>query len=111
MQELFEAHGVKPRQARTITENIIMAEMRGVPSHGCSRIFTHYLTMIKNQVFSLESKPVRKRITPFLTVYDGNNGFGHVSSYMAMRDSIRLSEKRGFTVVSVVNSTHFGIAS
>ncbi|MGG1154378.1 Ldh family oxidoreductase [Brevibacillus formosus] len=111
IKELFIISGVSKNQAKIITENLILADKRGINSHGTSRILSHYLPMIENKQVSLDSKPSRKRVSPYMSVYNGNNCFGHYSSYKAMKDCIRISKKIGFSLATVFNSTNFGIAS
>jgi L-2-hydroxycarboxylate dehydrogenase (NAD+) len=47
---------------------------------------------------------------PAIAVVDGHNGMGHVIAYNSMKMAVDKAKKYGMGMVTVRNSTHFGIA-
>lgn len=106
----FQFYGVSTENARTIADNLVQAELRGVKSHG--------LVQVKNYVNWLESgsinaKPNIKILkeTPTTLVIDGDHGPGSVIGKYAMAKTIQKAKEFGIASTTVANGTHFGMAA
>jgi len=60
---LLEASGVSERNADTVAEGLVQADLRGVESHGINRI-PSYLARIRNGVLDPRAEPALKQVTP-----------------------------------------------
>ena len=108
---IFERLGVAPEDARIAADVLVLADLRGVESHGVQ----NYMKMIYVPGLTegtINPRPnVRVvRETPATALVDGDRGLGHVVAYRAMELAIRKAGEVGVGFVTVTNSTHFGMA-
>jgi LDH2 family malate/lactate/ureidoglycolate dehydrogenase len=109
-RRLLVAYGVPEEDAATVAACLISADLRGVDTHGLSRL-PGYLDRLRRGL--INPRPVLKpqRVTPVAAALDGENGFGFVVGTRAMREAISIAREFGLGVVSVRRSTHFGMAA
>lgn len=94
----------------TICANVLMAaELRGIPSHGITRLKDYMLMWQKGRI---KAQPALKIIheTATTAVIDADQAFGAVAGTYAMRTAIKKAHKYGTAWISVRNSSHYGIA-
>jgi len=102
--------GVPPRDAEIAAEVLVLADLRGVDSHGIIRLNTYYGSRIlKGTVNPLSPVTVIKE-TPTTLAIDGGSGLGMVVAKGAMLRCIEKAEQSGLAMVTVRNSNHYGIA-
>jgi len=108
-QAVFEKMGVPARDAATTTEVLVLADLRGIDSHGVARLRRYY-TGLKNGV--MVSKPAIQMIheTPLTALLDGGAALGQVAGKQGMNLAIEKAKKNGLGFVAVRNSNHYGIA-
>lgn len=108
--EAFAAYGVPRGDAEICADILLEADRRGIESHGVNRLKPIYLDRIKvgRQLAVTEVEVVRETITT--AVLDGHHGMGQVVSHKAMSMAIEKAKAHGLGMVTVRNSTHFGIA-
>ena len=108
MKEGFIALGVPADDAEICSKVLIESDLRGIESHGIGR-FKMYVDRIRDGIqFPVTRETVLKE-TANTAVIDGGHGMGHVSAYRAMQRAIDMARKSNIGMVSVKNSTHFGI--
>ncbi len=109
-QKIFEKMGVPVRDARTTSEVLVMADLRGIDSHGVARLRRYY-TGLKNGV--MVPKPEMKVVheTPITALLDGGAALGQVAGVRGMTMAIEKAMASGVGFVSVGNSNHYGIAA
>ena len=107
--EVFKKTGCNQEDSKIIAEVLLLADLRGIDSHGLMRV-KEYIELWKNG--RINSKPDIKIIheTPSTALIDGDSGFGPVVGKFAMNIAIEKSKNAGTGWVSVRNSNHFGIA-
>lgn len=107
---IFSAEGVPAEDAARIAECLVLADLRGVASHGVSRLAI-YLERIRRGM--VERTPDLRSIeaSPVAALLDGGNGFGFLTATRAMAMAIERAEKFGIGLVGVRNSNHFGMAA
>ena len=105
---LFAAAGVPPADAATVAEVLVEADLRGVESHGSTRV-AGYLSMMKLGLLNPRPKVELLRDTPALAMLEGDNGFGIVVARRAMRTAIDKATAIGVACVTVRNVTHTGL--
>jgi L-2-hydroxycarboxylate dehydrogenase (NAD+) len=108
-QRVFEKMGVPTADALVTSEVLVLADLRGIESHGVARLRRYY-TGLKNGV--MVAKPNLKvvRETPLTALIDGGAALGQVAGNFGMKMAIDKALKNGLGFVSVGNSNHFGIA-
>ena len=110
MVDVFTGVGVPEDEARICADVLITADKRGIDSHGIGRLKTIYYDRINAGIQSPTTSFEIVREGPTTAVVDGNNGMGHVISHESMKMAIEKAETYGMGMVTVRNSTHYGIA-
>lgn len=110
MADVFTGLGVPEDEARICADVLITSDKRGIDSHGIGRLKTIYYDRIKIGI----QKPVTDfeivREGPTTAVIDGHDGMGHVIGKRSMTMAIEKARTYGMGMVTVRNSTHYGIA-
>ena len=106
---IFEKMGCSRKDASTITEILLKAELRNIASHGILRIKDYHLLWKEGRI---NTSPDIKIIyeTPTTAVVDADNSFGMVGARRSMEIAIEKASVAGSGWVSTRNSNHFGIA-
>ena len=109
-QKVFEKMGVPSEDALTTSEVLVLADLRGIESHGVARLRRYY-TGLKNgmMVPNPDIKVVRE--TPITALVDGGGALGQVAGNFGMKMAIDKALKSGVGFVAVGNSNHYGIAA
>jgi LDH2 family malate/lactate/ureidoglycolate dehydrogenase len=107
----FQAVGVPGPDAAITVDNLIEANLRGVDTHGITRVLVPYLRRIQHGMMSptTEIRVVRER--PSTALLDGQNGIGQVIASHAMQLAIEKASVTGSAWVNVCHSNHFGAAA
>ena len=107
---VFMAGGVPEADARLTAEVLVLADLRGIDSHGVARL-PFYLMKLKNQSINPKPRPAAVHESPATALFDGDNGLGPVAAKPAMELAIGKARRVGAGFVAVRNSNHFGIAA
>jgi len=108
--EILIVNDVPADHADIVSDVLVTADLRGVESHGVSRLFPYYLKRLNEG--SMTVNPDIKLVQNFGATFllDADNGLGHVACHKAMTKSIELANTYGVGIGGVKNSNHFGIA-
>ncbi|MEA3342297.1 MAG: Ldh family oxidoreductase [Chloroflexota bacterium] len=109
MKDTFQALGVPEDEAAICADVLIMADLRGIESHGVGRLRYYYDRIKRGQHHTTTEIKIIKE-TETTALMDGQHGMGHVIAYRAMRMAMEKARQYGLGAVTVRNSTHFGIA-
>lgn len=102
--------GLPVADARIIARDLVQADLRGLTSHGVSRI-PMYLNRIRNKVVNPNpSIRVEKRSVCSLAVH-GDDGMGFIVSHRAVEEGVELARSTGLALVGISRSTHFGMSA
>ena len=108
-EAVFVKMGCSEKDAAIAAESLLIADMRGVDSHGIARLKGYVrLWEVKRVNANPDIKVIHE--TPSTGVVDGDSGLGLVVAPFAMRLAIEKARNVGSGWVSVQNSNHFGIA-
>ena len=109
-QKVFEKMGIASQDAFTTSEVLVLADLRGIDSHGVARLRRYY-TGLKNGM--MVPKPQMKVVheTPITALLDGGGALGQVAGKRGMEMAVEKALKNGAGFVAVRNSNHFGIAA
>ncbi|EAW14347.1 Ldh family oxidoreductase [Aspergillus clavatus NRRL 1] len=110
VQSVLTANGVSPENANIIAECLVLADLRGVDTHGINRI-PSYMERVRQGVLDAKAIPVLNQITPVVAQVDGQNGFGFLAAHMGMKRAIEMAREFGIGFVSVKHSNHFGMSA
>jgi LDH2 family malate/lactate/ureidoglycolate dehydrogenase len=107
---LLTAHGVPKKDAATIAACLVLADLRGVDTHGLVRL-PGYLERVRRGLINAKPKLVPKRASLAAAGLDGQNGFGFVVGTRAMAEAMAMARKSGVGIVAARRSNHFGMAA
>jgi LDH2 family malate/lactate/ureidoglycolate dehydrogenase len=105
----FERTGVASEDAAIAAEALVVADLRGVESHGVARLH-HYIAHLRQGLVARETHLRIVREMPAALTIDAGNSVGMVVAYHAMRACIERAARYGSAAVAVCHSNHFGIA-
>lgn len=106
---ILEKVGMPREAADHVAASLVLAELRGVPSHGVTRM-PIYVERIRRGALDPAATPVVVREAPAVAALDGRNGHGIPIGVTAMDMAIEKARAAGVGVVTVKNSNHFGMA-
>jgi len=109
-EQVFEKVRVPAKDAHTASEVLVLADLRGVESHGVARLRRYY-SGIKTGVMIPRPEVKLLHETPLSALIDGGGALGQVGGKKGMELAIEKALKSGFGFVAVKNSNHYGIAA
>jgi LDH2 family malate/lactate/ureidoglycolate dehydrogenase len=107
---LLSANGVPPQDAAVVARCLVLADMRGVSTHGLSRL-PGYLKRLSQGLINPAPRLEAAQPAPAATIVDGQNGFGFVVGTFAMSHAIASAKINGIGLAGARRSTHFGMAA
>jgi LDH2 family malate/lactate/ureidoglycolate dehydrogenase len=110
VQRLLVTHNVPAKDAMTVAECLVGADLRGVDTHGAVRL-PGYLDRLRRGLINARPTIDVKHVTPMIAAVDGQNGFGFVVATRAMAEAIDMARQFGISMAGVRRSTHFGTAA
>ncbi|OAA59724.1 Malate/L-lactate dehydrogenase [Niveomyces insectorum RCEF 264] len=110
LRSAVTASGVSSEHAEIIASALLLADLRGVDTHGANRL-PGYLDRIRAGVVNPAPELVFVNKTPVLVQLDAQNGLGIVAATLATRKAIEVASTYGVGIVAVKNSGHFGMAA
>ena len=108
VQRLFVARGVPEADAAEVAEVLVEADLRGVESHGTTRV-AGYCSMIRLGLLNPRPKIQVLREGPTLAMLEGDQGFGIVVARRAMQMAMDRARVAALGCVTVRNVTHTGM--
>src|ERR1700722_20240776 len=108
-RRVFESFGIPPADAAQAAEILIVADTRGIDTHGVARLKAYVDLMEAGRV---NPKPNIRivRDSPAAATVDGDNGLGMTVSSRANELAMEKAERVGAGWVATCNTNHFGIA-
>ena len=108
---VFEKMGVPPADAQLGADVLVLADLRGVDSHGVSNMLKSYITGYQNG--QINPRPNWKiiRETPSTANIDSDRGLGIIITPKAMDIAIQKAKNVGVGMVTIGNARHLGMAS
>jgi LDH2 family malate/lactate/ureidoglycolate dehydrogenase len=103
------AAGVSPQQATRAASHLILADLRGVESHGVARL-TGYIARLRAGLIDPQAEVTVVHELASTLALDAHNGLGLLAGQDAMERTIAKAEASGICMTTVRNSNHFGIA-
>ncbi|MEW6399199.1 MAG: Ldh family oxidoreductase [Bacillota bacterium] len=104
------ARRVPAASARLVAESLVLADLRGVTSHGVRRLPV-LLRKLDLGVIDPQAGPVVKELAPAAVAVDARDGLGQVAAVCAMEACVSRARHLGLACAVVYRSSHFGIAA
>lgn len=109
-RDAFLARGLPEVDAVTIADDLVAADLRGLSSHGVSRIPT-YCERLRRKLVNPAPDIAVDRVLPVAAQVDGDDGMGFIVAHRAMDEAIDMARDAGLGLVAVKRSTHYGMAA
>lgn len=108
-ERIFQAVGMRPADAAVVTDSLVWADLRGVASHGLSRVPSYVERLERGSINPHPELRVTASL-PAARVIDGDRGPGQVAVTRAMREAVELARTAATGTVAVRNCGHTGAA-
>jgi LDH2 family malate/lactate/ureidoglycolate dehydrogenase len=105
---LLTGMGIEPGEAKTVAANLVMAEKRGVSTHGVNFLPLLADRIQRGQVIVPTNVTVISDADA-VTHLDGGNGLGQTAAARGMRSSIDKARRFGIGLSSIRNTNHIGL--
>ena len=102
--------GVPAADAMILAHSLVDADLRGVSTHGVSRLGI-YLQRIEKGLIDPRAELVVKRDGGSVLAFDAGNGLGQVQAVKALDRLLPLAKRNGVAAATICNSQHFGALS
>lgn len=107
---LFRDAGLPEHDAAIIARDLVKANLRGVDSHGVSRI-PMYLDRIRKGLVNPRPEIITHQVAGAVAHVDGDNAMGFLAAHRATDVAVEMAAKNGIGLVGVSRSTHFGMGA
>ena len=107
-RQILEAAGFRADDAELVAEVLIEADLRGVDSHGVTRL-RGYLSMVEAGHVNLRPDVTVVRESGAMALLDGDSGVGIIAARQAIDRAVELARESGIGCVSLRNVSHTGM--
>ena len=109
MTDIFSRFDLPVPDAQRVTECLLEADLRGVPSHGIARV-PIYTRRLREKLVNPKPVLAMQEPTAVTACVDGDNGMGFVVATRAMDEAVGRARRFGIGLVMATRSNHFGMA-
>lgn len=99
--------GLSKEHADMVADVLTYSDERGLHSHGAMRV-EYYAERIAKGGTNTSPNFHFEKTGPCTGVYDGDNGSGHVTATLAMREAIAMAKENGAAVIGIKRLGHSG---
>jgi LDH2 family malate/lactate/ureidoglycolate dehydrogenase len=107
VEAVLRGAGADAPGAAAVTRAVMEASSRGVDTHGV-RLLPHYAKTVAGGRVNRAAHPTFHAVGSAGGHVDGDNGFGHLASYRAIEEGIRIARDAAVAAIGVRNSSHHG---
>ncbi|MCJ7622766.1 MAG: Ldh family oxidoreductase, partial [Anaerolineaceae bacterium] len=104
------AVNVPEDHARISADILVMANLRGVDTHGVANLL-EYIPMIRSGEYTIPQKIQVLHESESIALMTNGNGLGFVGAYYAMQLAIEKAKKTGVGQIAVNNGRHIGMVA
>lgn len=108
VQCVFEAAGISEEHARIVAKHLVLANLRGIDSHGVSRVDI-YCQRLDSGIVNKTNQVIAERESPSSLLIDGSGGMGIILATEAIRIAVKKAKCAGMAVVGIKDSSHCGM--
>ena len=109
-ENVMEQSGLDRDEAANNVDSLIQADLRGIASHGVTRLRT-YAKRVQSGVVKAGQKPIILSDSPAALLIDASNGTGSSIGIQVMDICIERARKYGSCFAAVGNANHFGMGA
>jgi LDH2 family malate/lactate/ureidoglycolate dehydrogenase len=106
---IFVALGIAPTDAETVANDLVIAELEGVGSHGVMLVPMYVERILKGSVSKRSQGDVVSDVRTAIVV-DADNALGQLTAHQAVKLAAMRAKNAGMAIVAVRNAFHFGTA-
>jgi LDH2 family malate/lactate/ureidoglycolate dehydrogenase len=110
-EQVFQTIGVSQDDAEFLTDSMIEANLRGLDSHGITRMLCTYVKRMQVGVVNTKTELTVLRDRPSTALIHAHNGIGQIAARTAMRMAIDKARTTGTAFVATTHSNHYGCAA
>jgi LDH2 family malate/lactate/ureidoglycolate dehydrogenase len=110
LRKVFAAHRMPLHDAEVAANALVKASLRGVDSHGVART-PMYCERMRRKVANPTPEIKVTRVSPAVSLVDGDNGIGLVVGHRAMAEAISIAQEYGIGLAGVKRSGHYGMGA
>lgn len=110
ISKMFVAAGVTEEDASIAADSLLIADVRGIETHGVQRM-GFYLVGLGNGLVAPQADLEVDRERPGTIAFNGNRGLGLVMATKSMQRVIEKANETGICLGTLRNSSHYGIAA
>lgn len=107
---VLSQYSVPTDRATLIADALVLADMRGVDTHGINRL-SGYIDRVKAGVLHPSPELSFTIKSPVMASLDAQNTFGFVAACLAIDKGVEMAETYGIGIVVVKHSNHYGMAA
>lgn len=107
VQAIFERCGMMQEDARILADSLVLADLRGIHSHGVMRV-PEYVEKLTRGGVDPCGKPIAVRDSGAVMVIDGDNSMGQIACRFAMTQVLQRAASHGVAAAAVRGSNHCG---
>jgi LDH2 family malate/lactate/ureidoglycolate dehydrogenase len=109
-KEILIAHRVPADRAALIASALLLADLRGVDTHGINRL-PGYIDRVLARVVQPAPELTFVEKAPTMALLDAKDTFGFVAGSLAVDKCIDMAKIYGMGMVAVRNSNHYGMGA
>lgn len=109
-KKVMERAGLSPAESAVFSDSLLKAEMRGITSHGLTRLSV-YAKRVELGLVAANVEPEILADGGTVLRVDGKNGMGTWVGTRAMELCVRRARERGSCFAAVCGGNHFGYAA
>src|SRR5688572_4561367 len=94
--------GVSPEDARICAGSLVLADMRGVGTHGVRRLES-YVRHLQSGYYRADAQPALVRKFPAGAVFDGRHALGQVTANRALDFAMEQARRAGAACIAIRN--------
>ncbi|WP_164553236.1 Ldh family oxidoreductase [Brevibacillus marinus] len=106
--QVFLGVGLDEQQSAIIARHLVLANLRGVDSHGVGRVEI-YTRRLESGLVNKRFEAKVERESPASVLLDGANGSGIVLATKGIERAVDKAKQAGLAVVGIKNSNHCGM--
>src|SRR5437764_10007634 len=104
---IIQAAGSTPQEAKTVADNLVLANLSGHDSHGVGMV-PRYIDAVLEGGLNPNTGIAVKLDAPGLLAVDGQRGYGQIVGEQAMARAIGKAKETGTCVMALANAHHLG---
>lgn len=105
--DILGALGAPPATAARVAASLVLADRRGVPTHGLS-LLPLYAELIDDGLIDPRATPEAASLGGAMTRVDGRRAFGQLTAELAVERCLSALPEHGVAVAGIVDGTHLG---